>query len=594
MGFGLTDFLTLLGALGLFLYGMKVMSDSLMELAGKHMRSILASLTSNRVFGIFTGFVITAVIQSSSATTLMVVGFSNAGLLSLAESVSVIMGANIGTTITAWLITILGFKVSMSAIALPLVGLGFLMSFSKKVRLKNWGMFIIGFSVLFIGLQFLKDTMPDIKQNPGVLEWLKEYIGHGFWSVILFVFIGTLLTVLVQSSSAIMALTLVMCYEGWIPFDMAAAMVLGQNVGTTVTANLAALVANTNAKRTARAHLIFNVIGVLWMLILFYPFLHGVGEFVVSRGSESPFITATAIPVALSVFHTVFNVLNTLILVWFVPQIVRVAERWIPKQEEHDPELGQPKFLSNTALNYPQTAIQALLKESKRLFNGPVFEIVSHAANLHQSDLRSTMKPKKLIKKSTEIIHIDIDEFYYSKVKTIYSKIIEFGTRILTLFNMTPELTESVNNIKQANRLVVEAIKDSRALKSNLDKYMLSDNDYMKHEYDLLRKKTARVLRQLYLISEDENPGQHVDDLNKLRHKLKRGDALLDGSIDSLIREQLITPEMAGSLANDNSIVADIGKNLLDAANLLYIKGTWNNPDWMNADLSPSEMEDVG
>ena len=236
------------------------------------MRSILASMTSNRFLGIFTGFFITSVIQSSSATTLMVVSFSNAGLLTLTEAISVIMGANIGTTITAWLITILGFKVSMSAIALPLVGLGFGLTFTKKERTKEVGTFIIGFALIFIGLQFLKEAMPDIKNNPGILSFLSKYTDLGYLSILLFLFIGTILTLVIQSSSATMALTLIMCAQGWIPFEMAAAMVLGENVGTTITANLAALVANYKAKQTARAHLIFNIIGVVWMLILFYPF----------------------------------------------------------------------------------------------------------------------------------------------------------------------------------------------------------------------------------------------------------------------------------------------------------------------------------
>ena len=256
MNYGFTDILSLLGALGLFLYGMKVMSDALMELAGDRMRNILSTTTSNRFFAVLTGFSITAIIQSSSATTLMVVSFSNASLLTLTESISVIMGANIGTTVTAWLISIFGFKVSMSAIALPLVGLGFLMSLSKKKNYQHWGYFIIGFAVLFIGLQFLKDSVPDISKNPEILASLSDYTSGGFLSILLFLFIGTVLTLVVQSSSATMALTILMTHEGWLPFDMAAAMVIGQNVGTTITANLAAMVANYQAKRAARAHCI--------------------------------------------------------------------------------------------------------------------------------------------------------------------------------------------------------------------------------------------------------------------------------------------------------------------------------------------------
>ena len=311
MEYGFSDLLTLLGALGLFLYGMKVMSDALLELAGDRMRRILATTTSNRVLAVLTGFSITALIQSSSATTLMVVSFANAGLLTLTEAIGVIMGANIGTTVTAWLISIFGFKVSMSAIALPLVGLGFLLTLTKDRRFHHWGYFIIGFAVLFIGLQFLKDSVPDLRGNPEVLGYLADYTGHGFLSVLLFLFIGTVLTLVVQSSSAAMALTLLMTYEGWIPFDMAAAMVLGQNIGTTITANLAALISNYHAKRAARAHLIFNLLGVLLMLAVFYPYLHGVELVMLRLEGTSPYVSAASVPVALSVFHTSFNIINT-------------------------------------------------------------------------------------------------------------------------------------------------------------------------------------------------------------------------------------------------------------------------------------------
>jgi phosphate:Na+ symporter len=274
MDYGFTDILSLLGALGLFLYGMKVMSDALMELTGNRMRSILSTTTSNRFFAAFTGFSITAIIQSSSATSLMVVSFTNANLLTLTEAIGVIMGANIGTTVTAWLISIFGFKVNMSAIALPLVGLGFLMSLSKKKNHQHWGYFIIGFAVLFIGLQFLKDSVPDISQNPEVLAFLSQYTSSGFGSVLLFLFIGTILTLTVQSSSATMALTILMTHEGWLPFDMAAAMVIGLNVGTTITANLAASIANYQAKRAARAHLIFNLLGLILLTPFLYPLLN--------------------------------------------------------------------------------------------------------------------------------------------------------------------------------------------------------------------------------------------------------------------------------------------------------------------------------
>ncbi|MBN1820203.1 MAG: Na/Pi cotransporter family protein, partial [Prolixibacteraceae bacterium] len=344
MQYGIIDLLKLLGSLGLFLYGMKLMSESLQRVAGSRMRNILAALTSNKFRGVFTGLLITSVIQSSSATTVMLVSFVNAGLLTLGESIGVIMGANIGTTITAWLISVLGFKVNISFLVLPLIGISLPLLFSKNNRKNNWGSVIIGFAIIFIGLDFLKSSAPDIHNNPEMLEFFTRYSDFGFGSVLIFLFIGTCLTMIIQSSSAVMALTLVMCFNGWIPFEMAAAMVLGENIGTTITANLAALVANTSAKRAAMAHLMFNVIGVFFVLIFYYPFLHLVEFISLKAGLMSPFETASqtpqqtaeAIPVALSIFHTTFNVLNTSVQIWFVRIIEKIVVFIVRKKDDDE------------------------------------------------------------------------------------------------------------------------------------------------------------------------------------------------------------------------------------------------------------------
>jgi phosphate:Na+ symporter len=571
MEYGIGDVLTLLGSLGLFLYGMKVMSDALMEVAGDKMRNILATMTSNRVFAVLTGFLITAVIQSSSATTLMVVSFVNASLLTLAEAVGVILGAHIGTTVTAWLITILGFKVSMSAIALPLVGFGFLLTFSKKLTRKHWGEFIVGFAILFIGLQFLKDSVPDIKQNPEMLGFLTTYTDLGFWSVLLFLLIGTVLTLIVQSSSATMALTLIMCHEGWIPFDMAAAMVLGENIGTTITANLAALVANYNAKRAARAHFLTQTLGVLIMLFIFYPFLRFVDGFTQIK-SVSAFDSSSAIPVALSAFHTVFNIFNTLILIWFIPLVVKIVTRWVPYEEIEEPGVDMPKFLNESSLKYPQTAMKALLDESKRLLEGPTFKVVSHALNLHRTDIKSDEKIKKIVKGSKETIDIDIDDIYYNKVKTIYSKIVKYATIAQSEFKLKPKKAEAINNLKLANRYMVEVIKDCKGLQANVTEYMNSENSHIQKEYDNLRRKVSKVLRKVYLIGTTKDPKKHLKALEDLKVDASESDVMVDGTLDDLIRKGQINSEMATSLANDSDNVASIAKQLIEVAELLYVQ----------------------
>jgi len=569
MEYSFFDFLTLLGSLGLFLYGMKVMSDALMELAGDKMRTVLATATSNRVFAVLTGFTITAVIQSSSATTLMVVSFANASLLTLSESIGVIMGANIGTTVTAWLISILGFKVSMSSIALPLVGAGFLLSLSKKKNIKHWGYFIIGFSVLFIGLQFLKDSVPDLKHHPEALAFLSEYTTKGFLSVIMFMIFGTLLTVIIQSSSATMALTIIMCYEGWIPFEMAAAMVLGENIGTTITANMAALVANYQAKRTARAHLIFNLMGVLWMLIFFSVFLDMIDFAVQKIENASPFTQTAAIPVALSLFHTTFNILNTTLLIGFVPVISRMVERFVPTPPAKKEKIEQPRYLDDSSLDYPQTALKALHDESLRLFEKTAFKVVSHGMNVHREDIESDEDLKEIMQ-NIDHIKIDVDKIYYRKMKNIYSKIVEFATTLQSRFDLNEDKIKAIRNILRADRLIVEIIKGVKLLHINMSKYIQSDNEHIRNEYNNLRKMILKLLRASRKFKEGESWVEYQDKYHTLFDNIEQHDVLLNGTIDHLVRDQLITNEMATSLMNDSAIAMQIARNIASASSLLY------------------------
>ena len=371
---GILQIFTLLGALGMFLYGMNMMSSGLQKAAGDRLRGLLSAMTSNPFKGVMTGLGITTVIQSSSATTVMVVSFVNAGLLTLAQAIGVIMGANIGTTVTAWLVSWLGFKADISILAVPLMLLGFLFSNSKKNQRQNIGELIVGFCLLFLGLSFMKESVPDLKETPQVLEFVKAWSGYGFWSVLIFLGFGTVLTLVLQSSSATMAITLIMLSMGWIPFNMACAMVLGENIGTTITANIAASIGNTQAKRAAMSHTIFNLFGVIWALMFFKPFLALVGRiielfglpnpaaegFAVS-GPESP--DSTAALYGLSMLHTLFNTINTLILIWFT-KLIEKAVMWIiktPKNQEQ--EAFRLKYISAGPLATPELAAEQAFDE---------------------------------------------------------------------------------------------------------------------------------------------------------------------------------------------------------------------------------------
>lgn len=399
MNYSFFDFLTLVGSLGLFLYGMKIMSEGLQKVAGNKLRSLLATMTKNRFAGVLTGLFITALIQSSSATTVMVVSFVNAGLLTLLQSITVIMGANIGTTVTAWIISLFGFKVSIAAFSVPLIALSIPFIFSAKSKRKSIGEFILGFAFLFMGLEMLKNSVPDLKSNPEMLEFLTKYTQSGFGSVLIFLAIGSILTVLVQSSSATMAITLVMVSKGWISYDLGAAMVLGENIGTTITANIAAIPANVSAKRAALAHTTFNVFGVVWMLFLFYPFINMITWLVSEFGpgdptqlthftagldaptlnlinSESKTLNTEQLALqhqlqnyqiatsyGLSLFHTMFNLINTFVMIWFIKIIAKIVT-FVVKKKATDEEF-QLQYISTGMLSTSELSILQAWKELK-------------------------------------------------------------------------------------------------------------------------------------------------------------------------------------------------------------------------------------
>ena len=354
--------LTLLGALGMFLYGMTLMSEGLQKVAGSRLRSILSAMTANSFTRILTGTLITAIIQSSSATTVMIVSFVNAGLLSLTQAVGVIMGANIGTTVTSWLISLLGFTADISTLSIPLIGIGFAFMMFKSQKRKNIGEMIIGFAMLFLGLSFLKDSVPDLSTNPEAIAFIQRWTDWGFFSVLIFVLVGTVMTIVLQSSSATVALTLVMASQGWIPFEMAAAMVLGENIGTTITANIAASVGNISAKRAALAHTVFNVFGVIWVLALYKPFLWLVSKIVVGLGGEDPFVSSASLLYAISTVHTLFNLLNTCILVWFTPQIVKFVT-WVLKGHKDEEEVFRLRYIQGGMMSTAELSLEQAEQE---------------------------------------------------------------------------------------------------------------------------------------------------------------------------------------------------------------------------------------
>ncbi|MDR0983153.1 MAG: Na/Pi cotransporter family protein [Culturomica sp.] len=452
MNYTFFDFLELIGSLGIFLYGMKLMSEALQKVAGAKMRQILAAMTSNRFKGMITGLLITGIIQSSSATTVMVVSFVNAGLLTLVESISVIMGANIGTTLTAWLISILGFKISMADISLCIIGLSLPLLFSGKRSRKSWGELLIGFGLLFIGLEFLKNAMPNLNENPQILQFVRNYTDMGYGSYLLFLLIGTILTILIQSSSATMALTLVMCAEGWISFDIAASMVLGENIGTTITANLAAMVANTTAKRAAFAHFLFNVFGVVWVMSIFPFFLRFIEKLSIFFGIGDPSTNLSSVPIALSLFHTVFNLINVLLLIWFVKLIARIVTKIIPVKEsnENNFKLQHIKIglLSTPAASLFQAQQEIALYGKSTL---SMFREVMESFDFNEKDFKKHFDHLKAMEDDSDRVEVEIAD-YLTKVSE--SKLSTDNThRLRAMFKIVSDVesvADSTLNVAKA------------------------------------------------------------------------------------------------------------------------------------------------
>ena len=498
MEYSFYDFLKLLGSLALFLYGMKIMSEGLQKFAGDRLRSILTAMTTNRVTGVLTGMLITALIQSSSATTVMVVSFVNAGLLTLSQSIGVIMGANIGTTVTAWIISALGFKVDISAMSLPLLAVGTLL-FSQKSTRKSVGEFIFGFAFLFMGLNLLKTNAPDLSANPDMLAFVQNYTDMGYFSVLLFVLIGTILTMIVQASAATMAITLIMCANGWISFELGAALVLGENIGTTITANLAALTANTQARRAAMAHLMFNVFGVTWVLLLFEPFLSMV-DWIISDFMNINEAGGVAVSFKLSAFHTCFNVCNVLILIWFVKPIEKTVCKLLPQKEQE--EEYRLQFITGGMLS---TAELSILQARKEI-------------NLFAERIR------RMFRMVTDLLHTD-DETAFNK---LFSRIEKYENisdnmevEIANYLNQVSEgrlSSESKLQIRGMLREVteIESIGDScYNLARTINRKRRGSEDFTQGQYEHIHEMfhlTDEALKQMIALVEDVH---HSEDVNK-------------------------------------------------------------------------------
>ena len=549
---------TLIGALGMFLYGMTLMSEGLQKTAGDKLRSFLAQMTSNRFKRVLTGLGVTALVQSSSATTIMVVSFVNAGLLTLGNAIGVIMGANIGTTLTAW-VTALGFSVDISVFSVPLMALGFILHASKKQKNKSIGEFVVGFAIMFLGLSFMKSSAGALLDNKdAMLAFFSHFTGFGFWSEVIFLLAGTILTIVLQASSATMAITMLLTTSGLIDFPLACAMVLGENIGTTITANMAASVGNTSAKRTARAHTVFNVFGVIWVLIIFSPFLNLVGLVMEFLGFSNPLTVDLTSPDAnesllygISMLHTLFNIFNTLLLIWFTPLIEKIVV-WMVKSPKGE-EVFRLKYISGGPLSTAELSLDAAQQEvvhfAEICRNG--FSYMRQAVNEQNPDKFEALNDK-LIKYEeitdriefeiatyvNEVSKNEISEEATQKIKSIYKIVKEMESlgdsgeaigRILKRKNVHGKAFDK-SLLDRLNKMMDLVQKGYDVMVANLKNPELTDiSNAVNAEYNI--DECRRHLREEHIVNIESNSYNYltgvyyIDVLNELE---KIGDFLIN------------------------------------------------------------------
>ena len=552
---------TILAGVSILLFGMIMLEEGFKTFTKGPLQNVLKKATDKLYKSITTGAVVTAFIQSSSLVSVITISFISAGLINLSGGIGLIFGANIGTTATAWLVAAFGLKFKISSLALPVLIFGLIFSFQKKNTYKGIGNVLAGLGFFFLGIHYMKEGFDVFKDYID----LKEFAVSGFLGALIYAGLGVIITTILQSSSATLALILTALAAQQIQYENALALAIGANVGTTITAILGSLTSNVAGKRLAGAHFIFNVLTGIVALAFIFPLAKFVRLIAETVGIASDDYTFK-----LAVFHTIFNVIGVLLLVPFISRLERFLIKVIKDNASTD--IARPKYLFEAAMQFPTSAVESLLKESKDLFKNAIFEIVSHALNIHRDDIKTDQKIKKIIKKSTEDMNIDVEELYYKKVKTIYDEIIKYATAIQSKLNLSEKQNQAVSEIKIANRKMVEILNDVREINKNVSRSLSLGNPYLLEEYNHFRAKVTKVLRVIYLFRTEENADEYGNKLTDLKLEAKDNIRHSNESIDNLIRKDLITAEMASSLFNDNTNVNDMIRKLITVAELLYGK----------------------
>ncbi len=551
----------IIAGIALFLIGMNYMENGFKLFSGGVLKTILEKFTSTTPKAIGTGFLFTAVVQSSSLVTVIVISFLSAGLIGLTQSVGIIFGSNIGTTATAWLVSTLGLKISIAAYALPMLIFGVVMQFSKRDLYKGIGSILIGLGFIFLGIDYMKEGFETLQQGLN----LAAYAMPGYLGIFIFILLGAVATVIIQSSSATLAIIITALATGQIDYINALALSIGTNIGTTITAVIAAIASNKNGKRLAVAHFIFNAVTALIAVVFIYQLKDLVDKL-------APFLSIedTNVAMKLALFHTLFNVMGVLLVSPFIKYLVRFLETLFNPDSK---DQSKAIYLSDEVMQLSSTVLIAVRKEIIHLYDEALGAIV-HAMNLRRHEIFSGKDVDKVVTQSVEFINIDIDKIYQVKIKSLYSEIVQFSS--MSQHNMESEDSDRLYELRLTARSIIETVKDIRELQKNLNHFSKGKNMFMIDEYNKLRSQLITVLRSIQHVREDEK-GELDEEyilayIEVQKEKAIENEIHLNQNIDALIRENKISSMMASSLINDVGFTFSICRKLLAAASTLWIK----------------------
>ena len=549
------NFTVILSGIAIFIIGMFFMQDGFKQLSGGILEKLLEKFTSNTLYAIATGFLSTSVVQSSTIITLIVVSFLSAELLTLVQAVGIVFGSNVGSTTTAWIVSSLGVDVKISTYAFPMLVFGVVLRFFKSNGVKGSGNVLLGLGFIFLGISYMKDGFDIMKNSID----LASYAMEGYLGIIVYILIGILITVVIQSSAATLAIVITALNADSITYVNAIALAIGANVGTTLTTILASFASNENGKRVALIHFLFNLISATFITVLIYQFID-LTDFI------APFlgVSDNNYGMKLALFHTIFSVTGVILLTPAISLLVKLSEKLIQKKVS---SASKPKYLNQSVLSNPDASLAALRKEIINLYEN-CQKAMLHALNIHTTGLtRETLKVQ--LAKELTIIDTDIDEIYQKNLKALYSEIVKFSS--FAQENMFDFQHKKTDELKRAAVLLVEVLRDTRDIQRNVNFYLKSKNEYIKEEYNILRKELAEMLIDINTLSMLENDSDQLTQFELIKTELAHNDLASSEELDTLIREDKIKATMATSYMNDSATGYSIQKKLVKVANILFL-----------------------